>query len=152
MFKLYMGFGCRLYLAGSPRCPANMYNSGRKGMTQSLRSSGFPRNRLCISALAPSVAGSLEAYKPAPAVGPAHCSVRNRAASPSCMDTQGWVRGPTRTYQVVIARWVEGLTRTCQRYRPRWYQSRAWGYVVQLIPCVSAACYTLRHHRGPPQA
>ena len=26
VFKLYMGFGCRLYIAGSPRCPANMYN------------------------------------------------------------------------------------------------------------------------------
>ena len=82
MFKLYMGFGCMLYLVGSPRCPANMYNSGRKGMTQSLRSSGFPRNRLCISALAPSVAGSLEAYNPAPAVAPADVSVCHPAAPP----------------------------------------------------------------------
>ena len=80
VFKLYMGFGCRLYLAGSPRCPANMYNSGRKGMTQSLMSSLLTRNRLCISALAPSVAGSLEAYScnPSPAVAPADVS----AASP----------------------------------------------------------------------
>ena len=84
MFKLYMGFGCRLYLAGSPRCPANMYNSGRKGMTESLISSGLPRNRLCISALAPSVAGCMEAYNcnAAPAVAPAHVAVGLAAASP----------------------------------------------------------------------
>ena len=119
-------------------------------MTQSLMSSGLPRNRLPNSALVPSVAGSLEAYNPAPAVGPAHCSMRNRAASPSCMDTQVWVRGPTRTYQVVIARWVEGLTRTCQRYRPRWYQSRAfvgiWGAALTLrVGC-------MLYLAGPPRA
>ena len=68
------------------------------------------------------------------------------------MEGQVWVRGPTRTCQVVIARWVEGLTRTCPRYSPRWYQSRAWEYVLQLIPCVSAACYTLRDLRVPPEA
>ena len=122
-------------------------------MTQSLMCSGFPRNRLPNSALAPSVSGPLEAYSPAPAVALAHVSMRNRAASPSCMDTQVWVRGPTRTHQLVIARWVRGLTRTCQRYRPRWYQSRAFVWMwcslylagrLHVIPCGTTAG-PLRH-------
>ena len=88
-------------------------------MTESLMSGSVPMYRLPNSALAPSVAGSLEAYNPAPAVGPAHCSVRNRAASPSCMDTQGWVRAPTRTHQWVIPRWCLGA-------RPKLHVSRVY--------------------------
>ena len=119
-------------------------------MTQSLMCSGFPRNRLTNSALAPSVSGPLEAYSTAPAVALAHVSMRNRAAPPSCMDTQIWVRGPTRSHQLVIARRVRGLTRTRQRYRSRWYQSRAFVWI-----CGTA--YTLRvgcrlYLAGPPRA
>ena len=68
-------------------------------MTQSLMCSGFPRNRLTNSALAPSVSGPLEAYSTAAAVALPQVSMRNRAAPPSCMDTQIWVRCPTRTHQ-----------------------------------------------------
>ena len=143
-------FRCRLYLAGSPWCPANIYNSGREGMTQSLMCSGFPRNRVTNSALAPSVSGPLEAYSTAAAVALPQVSMRNRAAPPSCMDTQIWVRGPTRSHQLVIARRVRGLTRTWQRYRSRWYQSRAFVWI-----CGTA--YTLRvgcrlYLAGPPRA
>ena len=50
-------------------------------MTESLMFGMVPMNRL-KAALAPSVAGSLEAYSPTPAVAPADVSVRHPAASP----------------------------------------------------------------------
>ena len=51
-------------------------------MTQSLMCSGFPRNRLTNSALAPSVSDPLEPYSTAPPVALAHVSMCNRAAPP----------------------------------------------------------------------
>ena len=61
------------------------------------------------------------------------------------MDTQVWVRAPTRTHQP----WVRCLTCTCQRDRHRWYHSRPFvAMACMLYLAGSPAGYTVRAHRG----
>ena len=70
-------------------------------MTQSLMCSGFPRNRLTNSALAPSVSGPLEAYSTAPAVALAHVSLRNRTAIPHV-----WILKSGCEVQLAATNWL----------------------------------------------